>query len=116
MNTNKTVLELNQPVTVGDNSFATEVLNSDIPVLVDIWAEWCGPCRMIGPIVDSLAAQYAGKIKVAKVNSDTSPKICQEFVIRSIPTLLFFKRGVLVNRVVGAVSRTMLMEKLNALL
>jgi thioredoxin 1 len=114
MNTNKNLLEPKHYLTVGDDTFASEVLNSDLPVLVDFWAEWCGPCRMIGPVVESLAVQYAGKVKVAKVNVDENQKVCQEFAIRSIPTLLVFKQGAVVERVVGAVSRTVLMEKLNA--
>jgi thioredoxin 1 len=114
MNTNKDLLETKHCSNVGDNNFAAEVLESKLPVLVDFWADWCGPCRMISPVVESLAAQYAGKIKVAKLNVDENQRVCQDFAIRSIPTLLIFKQGVPVERVVGAASRTVLMEKLNA--
>ncbi|MDB6109502.1 MAG: thioredoxin [Pedosphaera sp.] len=113
MDTNRNLLERKHYLTVADDNFAAEVLNSELPVLVDFWAEWCGPCRMIGPVVESLAEQYAGKVKVVKLNVDENQKVCADFSIRSIPTLLVFKQGVVVERVVGAVSRTVLMEKLN---
>ncbi len=99
---------------VGETDFAPQVLNSDLPVLVDFWAQWCGPCRMISPIVDAIAAQYAGKLKVVKVNVDEAARLCADYHIRSIPTLLLFRNGAVVERIVGAVSRTVLLDKLNA--
>ena len=84
-----------------DGNFEQEVLKADIPVLVDFWAEWCGPCRMIAPAVDELAGEYAGKIKVGKVNVDNNQQTAATYGIRSIPTLLLFKDGEVVNQMVG---------------
>ncbi|MDB6123515.1 MAG: thioredoxin [Pedosphaera sp.] len=100
-------------VEVTDDSFATEVLNSDQPVLVDFWASWCGPCRMISPVVESLALDFAGKAKVAKVDVDANPQLCAQFNIRSIPALLFFKNGKLMDGIVGAASKTVIADKLS---
>ena len=97
-----------------DSNFEEEVLNSDIPVLVDFWAEWCGPCRMIGPIVEELATEYEGKIKIGKMNVDHNPKIPMKYGVRSIPTLLVFKGGEAVDKIVGAVPKTNLTSKLEA--
>ncbi len=85
-------------------------------VLVDFWAPWCGPCRMIAPVIDELAEEFDGKAKICKVNTDEQPAIAQEFGIRSIPTILFFKDGELVDQMVGAASKGVFEEKLNALL
>jgi thioredoxin 1 len=85
-----------------DTSFKSEVLESKVPVLVDFWAEWCGPCRMVAPVLDELAKEYDGKIKVAKVNVDENQQVSSDFHIRSIPTLLFFKNGNMVKQLVGA--------------
>lgn len=92
-------------ITLTEANFDQEVLKSDALVVVDFWAEWCGPCRMIGPVVSELASQYAGRIKVGKLNVDNSQKIAATYGIRSIPTLLFFKGGAVVNQMVGMQSR-----------
>ena len=84
-----------------DSNFQSEVLESKQPVLVDLWAEWCGPCRMVGPIVEKIAADYAGKLKVGKLNVDENSKIPKTYGVQGIPTLLFFKNGKDVNRIVG---------------
>lgn len=99
---------------ITDANFDELVLKSDKPVLVDFWAEWCGPCRMVGPIVEELSKEYGGKAVVGKLNVDTNPGVSSKFGIRSIPTLLFFKEGKLVDRQVGAVPRSVLEEKLKA--
>jgi thioredoxin 1 len=93
-------------------NFEATVLKSDKPVLIDFWAEWCGPCRMIGPIVEELSVEYAGKLVVGKVNVDNEPQISQTYGIRNIPTLLIFKNGQQVEKIVGAVPKPTLVSKL----
>ncbi len=93
---------------ITDDSFKSEVLESSVPVLVDYWAEWCGPCKMIAPILDEVAKEYAGKLKVAKLNIDENQKTPGEFGIRGIPTLMLFKGGNVEATKVGAVSKSQL--------
>ena len=97
---------------VTDKSFEQEVLNSDVPVLVDFWAPWCGPCRMVAPVVEEIADQYEGQIKVVKLNTDDNPQVASQYGIRSIPTLMIFKDGQKVDMVVGAVPKTTLANTL----
>lgn len=101
-------------VEIKDGNWQSEVLNAGIPVLVDFWAEWCGPCRAIAPILEELAGEMAGRIKVAKVNVDDNQQLAGEFGIRSIPTLLIVKEGVVQEQMVGAMNKAALTEKLNA--
>ena len=99
-----------------DNNFQQEVLNSDIPVVVDFYADWCGPCKMIGPVIEQLAEAYAGKIKVGKVNVDENMNLAAQYRIMSIPAVMFFKNGAVQDQIIGAVPKAQLEAKFQALL
>lgn len=98
---------------VTDASFKQEVINNNLPVLVDFWAPWCGPCRMVSPVVDEIAEEYELSVKVVKINTDDNPTIAAEYGIRSIPTLMIFKAGERVDTVIGAVPKSTLASTLN---
>ncbi|MBN2633696.1 MAG: thioredoxin [Bacteroidales bacterium] len=101
---------------VNDGNFEDVVVKADKPAVVDFWAEWCGPCRMIAPIIEDLSKEYEGKIVVAKCDVDDSPAIAAKYGIRNIPTVLFFKNGVIADKQVGAVPKASFVTKINALL
>ncbi len=101
---------------VTDSNFDELVMNSEIPVLVDFWAEWCGPCRMVAPIVAELSEDYKDKVLVAKMDVDSNPGTSVKYGIRNIPTILFFKKGEVVDKQVGAVPKTILASKLDGIL
>jgi thioredoxin 1 len=102
-------------IEVNDSNFDEIVVKSNIPVIVDFWAEWCGPCRMIAPIVEELSNEYSGKALVVKCDVDTSPGVASKYGIRNIPTVLFFKDGKIADKQVGAVPKSNFVTKLNAL-
>ena len=107
---------MSNAVAVTSSEFDQQVLKSESPVIVDFWAVWCGPCKMIAPHLDALATEYAGKVKVVKVNIDDEREVTERYNIMSIPTLLFFKDGKVVEQVVGAVPKSVIASKLEALL
>jgi thioredoxin 1 len=98
---------------VTDESFESEVLKADLPVLVDFWAPWCGPCKAVAPVVDDLSKEYEGRLKVVKLNTDENPKTAQAYTIRGIPSLYLFKKGQVVETVVGAVPKSTLATAIN---
>lgn len=107
---------MSEPIALTDDNFSTEVLKASVPVLVDFWATWCGPCRMIAPIVQELSNEYEGRAKVCKLDIETAEKTAAEFGIRSIPTLLIFKEGKVADQIIGAVPKGQITAKLEAAL
>ncbi len=101
---------------IGDGNFDAEVLKSDLPVMVDFWAPWCGPCKAIGPMVEELAKDFDGKVKLTKCNVDDNPVTPSKYGIKAIPTLIFFKDGAVVDQITGMSTKTKLTETLNSLL
>ena len=104
-----------KPIELSSKNFESEVLKSDVPVMVDFWATWCGPCRMIAPIVEELATEYEGRAKVAKLDVDSNQDIAMNYRILSIPNLLFFKDGKVVDQIIGAVPKKHFIEKMERL-
>jgi len=103
-----------KPIIVNDANFQDEVIQSDKPVIVDFWAIWCGPCKMIAPTIEELAKDYDGKLKVAKMDVDSNPQTAMKYGIRSIPTLLIFKGGQVVEQIIGAVPKRHLIDKITS--
>lgn len=105
-----------KPLTITDDNFEQEVLNSDLPVLIDFWAVWCGPCKIIAPVVEQLAEEYAGKLKVGKLDVDNNQEASIKYGVRSIPTLLIFKNGQVKETIIGAVPKAQIVQKINNLI
>ncbi|HEX9656968.1 MAG TPA: thioredoxin [Bacteroidota bacterium] len=101
-----------KPIEITDENFETEVMKSETPVLIDFWAVWCGPCKMVAPIVEEIAKDYDGKLKVGKMDVDANPQASMKYGIRSIPTLMVFKNGQVVEQIVGAVPKKNLLDKI----
>jgi thioredoxin 1 len=102
---------MNEPINVDKNSFSKVVLEAEVPVLVDFWAPWCGPCRLIAPHLEALAKEMSGKILVTKLNTDENPEIAGNYQISGIPTIIIFKKGEAVDRIVGAVPKDVIKDK-----
>jgi thioredoxin 1 len=102
-----------KPVAFTDSNFEAEVIKSEVPVLVDFWAVWCGPCKMIAPIVDELAGDFEGKVKIGKLDVDENQQVAIQYGVRSIPTILIFKGGKVADTIIGAVPKAAIVEKIN---
>lgn len=107
---------MSKPIEVSDQTFDTQVLKSTTPVVVDFWAVWCGPCRMIAPVVEELATEYAGKVSFAKLNVDENPETSMKYSIRAIPALIIFKDGKPVDQIIGAVPKREIKRRVDALM
>ena len=105
-----------KPIEVTEQNFEAEVINSKIPTIVDFWAVWCGPCKVIAPYLEEIASEYSGKVKIAKVDVDNNQSIATKYGIRSIPTVMFFKNGKLVDQVIGAYPKSHFEEKIGNLI
>ncbi len=105
-----------RPLDISDANFDSDVLGSSLPVLVDCWAPWCGPCRLVGPVLEELASEYAGRVKIRKLNVDENPNTASRYGIRSIPTMLFFKDGKKVNSLVGALPKEQIERHLKSIM
>jgi thioredoxin len=108
-------MNTNEPIHVGEDTFDTAVLKSPVPVLVDFWAPWCGPCKMIAPILDEIAREQAGKVRIAKIDVDQNPALAARYSIRGIPTMILFQNGAVKETIVGLTGKQALIEKLDAL-
>ena len=106
---------MNEPININEGSFERAVVQSPVPVLVDFWAPWCGPCKMLAPVLDEIARESAGRFRIAKVNTDEDPALMQRFNIRGIPTLLFFSGGEMRHQIVGVTGKKAIVDKLESL-
>jgi thioredoxin 1 len=106
---------MNEPININEASFDKAVLQSPVPTVVDFWASWCGPCKMIAPVLDEIARENEGRFRVAKVNIDDDPALMQRYGVRAVPTLLFFNRGELKEQLVGGVAKKAVIDRLNNL-
>ncbi len=115
-NTHEEYIMIEEPINVADDNFEKAVLQSELPVIVDFWAPWCGPCKMVGPILEAIAKDYAGKLIVAKVNTDENPKWAMEYGVQGIPTMLLVANGNVVHQQVGAVPEPFMMDMVDTFL